>query len=134
LNFLFDNCISPHLAKAIDVLEGDAGNTVIALRDKFPQTTADVDWIRDLGAESLNWIVISGDTRISRNKHEHEAWLEARLTFFFWAPGWLHLGAWQQAWKLIKWWPTIVDQAAKIAPGAGFMIPAKSNRLEQIQR
>src|SRR5262249_61333547 len=102
-------------------------HTVVSLRQKFPPDTPDVEWIRSLGHENQNWVVISGDTRISRNKHEHEAWLEAKLTFFFWAPAWSALGRWEQASKIVKWWPVIVDQAAGIAPGAGFKIRSKED-------
>jgi hypothetical protein len=131
LNFFLDNCISPRIAKALQALEDR--HTVIALRDKFQPDTPDVEWIRKLAQEKQDWVVISGDNRISRNKHEHEAWIEAKLTFFFWAPAWLALERWQQASKIIKWWPAIVDQASKIAPGAGFKIPVKGTRLEQIR-
>lgn len=132
MNFFFDNCISPRIAEAIQILEGDQAHVVIALRRKFPQGAGDAQWIRQLAQENRNWVVVSGDTRISRNRHEREAWLESRLTFFFWAPGWLQIDLWQQAWKMIKWWPAITDQAARIAPGAGFMIPVKGSRLQQV--
>jgi hypothetical protein len=130
VKLFFDNCILFRIARALDIL--DEHNSIVALRDKFPVDVEDLEWISELAREKENWIIISGDVRISRNKAEREAWLEAQLTAFFWEPGWENLPHWRKAATMVKWWPAISEQAVKIAPGAGFMIPVRSSRLRQV--
>jgi hypothetical protein len=131
VNFFFDNCISFRIAHALDAL--DDRNNVVALRDRFPANIRDIDWIYQLAKEGKKWVIISGDTRVSRNKAEREAWLEAKLTAFFWEPGWENLPHWRKAATMVKWWPAITDQARRIAAGAGFLILVRSGRLRQLR-
>jgi len=133
VRFFFDNCLPPALAKAIHVLsEREYGHDVVHLRQMFPDDTPDVDWLTKLGVEG-DWVVISGDLRITRNKHERAKWLEAEITAFFLSPAWSNLTFWEQAWKLIKQWPLIVDQSHRIEPGAGFEVKPTSSKLKQIR-
>jgi hypothetical protein len=55
------------------------------------------------------------------------------LTAFFLAKGWTNLKLWDQTWRFLKWWPDIVAQAARIRSGAGFIVPIKSSKLEQLR-
>ena len=132
MRFFLDNTLPPRFAQVLEILEGDDGNKVVHLRSKFPSETKDVDWIRTLASEG-DWVIISGDIRISQNQFERKAWSDSGLTAFFFAKGWTAIKLWEQAWRLIKWWPTIVDQAQKIRGGAGFVVPLKSTKLEQLR-
>lgn len=85
MKVLLDNNISPLVARAIDVLVRPEGDGVVALRDRFAPETPDVTWIKALGRE---WIVISGDVRITRRAAERAAWRSSGLVGFFLAPGW----------------------------------------------
>lgn len=80
------------------------------------------------------WVIVSGDTRITRNPTEREAWLESGLVAFFLGKGWGNLTFWDQAWKLVQWWPWIIDQAAKVRAPAGFIIPVKGSKFEVVPR
>ena len=85
MKFFLDNNISHRLAAALLVLENrvERGDwTVEHLRVRFEQQTEDVTWLEALGHEG-EWIVISGDIRISRNPAEKAAWRESGLTAFF---------------------------------------------------
>jgi hypothetical protein len=126
-----DNTLAPRIAEALGALEGPGGHTVKYLREMFSADTPDVDWIRRLASDG-DWVIISGDVRISRNEFERRAWRESGLTAFFLAKGWSGLRLWDQAWRLVKWWPDIVAQAEKIRPGAGFIVPLRSSKLEQL--
>ncbi len=87
--------------------------------------------MRDLGAES-NWVAISGDLRITKSPHEREAWRRSKLTAFFLKKGWMNQGPWLQASHLMRWFPDIMAQAAKVAPGAAFLVPFRYNgKFEQ---
>jgi hypothetical protein len=131
LNFFFDNCISYRIAHAINAL--DERNNLVALRDKFPLDIKDPDWIRQLGADDQDGVIVSGDPAITRGKHEREAWLESGLTAFFWEPRWLKIKLWQQPILMLKWWPKIPDQALAVTSGAGFLIPVRGDRFRVVR-
>lgn len=97
----------------------------------FSRDTPDIEWISKLGDEG-DWIIVSGDLRISRNKAERKAWLESGLTAFFLAGGWGQQELWDTSWRLIKWWPFIRAQGRSIRSGAGFIVPVKGEKLEQL--
>jgi hypothetical protein len=132
LKFFFDNTTPPRLVAALRALEGSEGHKLEHLRERFAPDTPDVNWIRTLGTEG-DWVIISGDVRISQNQFERRAWLESGLTAFFLGKGWTTLKLWDQTWRFFKWWPDIVNQAARIRPGAGFIVPVKSSKLEQLR-
>lgn len=135
MRFFLDNCLSPKFARALDALEGGEGHRVHHLVDKFPdrRDIPDREWIRAL-AEERDWVIVSGDPRITRNAAEREAWLESGLTAFFLGKGWMTVRLWDQAWKLVQWWPRITDQAAKVQPPAGFVIPVRGSKFEVVSR
>jgi hypothetical protein len=130
VRFFLDNTLPPRFAEVLQLL--DEGNEIVHLRSRFPPETKDVDWIRRLASEG-DWVIISGDIRISQNEFERREWLNSGLTAFFFAKGWTSIKLWDQAWRLIKWWPAIVEQAEKIRAGAGFVVPLKSAKLEQLR-
>lgn len=109
------------------------GHEVVHLRDRFSPNTKDIDWISDLGQEG-EWVVISADLRITKNKHEREAWRQAAITIFFFAKGWQNQDFWEQSWRLVRWWPRIAEQAELVQPGAAFQIPLsyKSGKFKQL--
>lgn len=85
MRFFLDNNISHRLAAALIALDDrvERGDwTVEHLRVRFNQQTEDVTWLEALGREG-EWILISGDIRISRNRAERAAWRESGLTAFF---------------------------------------------------
>lgn len=133
MKFFFDNCLSPHLARAIHALVDAEGDSAIHLRDKFVQNTSDVEWIRTLGSEG-EWTIVSGDYMISRKEHERAAWKESGLTAFFLAKGWTNFEIWEQAWRLVRWWPRINEQARLVQPGAGFEVPVTpTSKFRQLE-
>ena len=133
MRFFFDNNLPPRLARAIDVLLGDSGKAV-HLTDRFTPDTPDIEWISALASEG-NWVIISGDVRITRNPQQCKAWQEANLTTFFLPKKkWMASDPWLQAANLVRWWPDIMDQARRVAPGAGFLVPFKyKGRFEQVK-
>lgn len=128
MKFFLDNNLSPYLAAALHALSEPHGHIVTHLQDKFSRDVSDVDWITGLGAEG-NWIIVSGDYRITRNAHERAAWQASGLTSFFLERGWMKIPLWDFAWKLVRWWPDIIAQAERIAPGASFSVPVSSSKL-----
>jgi hypothetical protein len=120
VRFFLDNCISPILARALAVLAEFQQYDIIHLRDRFEPETRDLDWIPVLAAEG-DWVIISGDTRISRSKAERAAWHESGLTAFFLSDDWSQKKFWTQAAELVRWWPVIVLTARQAPSGSGFV-------------
>ena len=134
MRFIFDNTTSPRIAQAIKVLAGGDPRRyqVWHLAEKFEERDVlDTVWIPQLAREG-DWVVVSADPRITSGRAERQAWKEAGLTGFFLAKGWAGLPLWDQAWKLIQWWPRIVDQTGKVRAGATFLVPVKGTQFEQL--
>lgn len=108
---------------------GNDGDSVVHLTDMFQSDTSDVEWISKLAAQR-DWIIISGDLRITKSPHERKVWQQAKLTTFFLARGWTKLDFWEQAWRLVRWWPGIVELAGRVAPGAAFLVPPSPSRTK----
>jgi hypothetical protein len=122
LRVFLDNNLSPSLARALHTLIEPEGDQVVHLSERFAPETEDRAWIEALGAEG-GWVVISADRRIHRNKLEREAWRRSRLVVFFLGPQWRRLRHIEIAWRLLRWWPRIEEQARLVSPPAAFELP-----------
>jgi PIN like domain len=130
VKFFFDNTMPRKVVEALKIL--DSNHKIVHLTERFRAETPDTKWISALSGEG-DWIVISGDVRITRNPGERAAWLESKLLAFFLAKGWTNQTLWDQAWRFIKRWPSIVEQSSRIKPPAGFIVPLKTSKLEQVR-
>lgn len=122
MKFFVDNNIAPAIARALHALGGYDGHQVHHLKDKFDRAVKDEVWLPELAREG-NWVVLSGDYRITKRPHERQAWLMSGLTAFFLTKRWMTTGFHEQAWMLVRWWPKIFAQAERVEPGTGFLIP-----------
>jgi hypothetical protein len=100
VKLLFDHNISPRVPRAINELIKGTGAEAVALRDRFPPQSADIEWIGRLGAEG-GWAVISGDRGIARYRAERVAWLQTDLIGFFLEPALASLDPLAQTARLI---------------------------------
>jgi hypothetical protein len=129
VRFFFDSCIAVHIAKALDVLgERQEYPRITSQRDlsrdsPLAATKKDWEWIPVLAADGSDWIIISGDQRISRGLHERAAWLQSGLTAFFLADAWASKSFWDQTVMLAQRWPKIVETARATPSGAGYVVP-----------
>lgn len=130
MRLFFDNCVSVALARAVSELARAQGIEVIHLSDRFARNTPDEEWM--LALRSEGWVIISGDTRITRGKIERAAWHESGLTAFFFGDGWSSRKYWVQATELVRWIPIIVKIASDSRPGSGFLLPFKGKEPKQI--
>lgn len=130
MRFFLDNNISPKVARALNhLLEPD--HSAHHLKDQFPGNAKDEEWMADLGRQS-GWVILSGDSAISRNPHEVIAWKEAGHPIFFLKPAWTHLPRWESASKLFHRFPEILKLAEKANPGDAFMVPVKGQKIAKI--
>jgi hypothetical protein len=121
LKFFFDNCVSKHLAEIISILEGKTGHELCHLTQRFDAATPDTIWLNELSAEK-GWIIISADDRLRRGSVEKVAWKRASVVSFFLSKNWVNHTKYEQAWRFVKWWPRIVEQASLAMPGAAFEV------------
>ena len=105
---LFDNNLSPKLARALNLLEGDDGIPVKHLKEKFTSDTPDIRWIEKLTQEG-NWFVITTDNQIRKKPHERKAWLESNIPIVFLPKAWVVFDFWDIAWRFIRYWPNLKE-------------------------
>lgn len=117
MKFLLDNNLAPALARALDELSRPEGHQVLALRDKFIQTTEDAQWITVLSEEG-GWAVVSQDHFNKKNGLEQEAIKRSGLTIFCLKKGWSSQPYWDKAHNLVRWFPRLVSQAEALTGGA----------------
>jgi hypothetical protein len=131
VKFVVEHSVSTNLTTAIAILADLDGDEVIHLRTHYNQDTLDPVWLRGLGDREPDVVVISADPQITRSAHEREAWLASGLTIFF-LRSFADLPIWEQAAKLVKWWPAIVKEARRAKKGTGFLITVngKIDRLK----
>lgn len=104
------------------------------LRDKFPRDTDDVTWIHALWDES-NWAIVSQD-RFRKGELEAKAIRGCGLPVFCLARQWNNEPYWQKAHNLVRWWPSIIQQAELISGGAAFKVPWRyslKGKFEQLR-
>ena len=131
MRFFFDNCVSLRFVEALRILAQIQEYELVHLAERFAPDTSDEEWIRGL-ADDGDWVIISGDPRISRGQAQRRAWQESDLTAFFFADGWASKGFWKQAESLVHWWPQIVLKAREAPPGTGFLMPWNGKDFKQI--
>ena len=108
--------------------------TITHLRDRFAPSTDDPTWITQLGSEG-DWVIISGDERITRGPETKEAWKESGLTAFFFGKGYADLNMWKQVEQFFHWWPEIRREAREHrdgVAGSGYLIRKSSKEWRVI--
>ena len=101
------------------------------MTDRFGPASADVEWLGRLGQEG-GWAFISNDQRIWRNPQECAALLAADVIGFFLEAAWRKrsVTVFEQAGRLIMWWPKLMQQCEIVQPPAAFRVPINpGNRL-----
>jgi len=120
VRFFLDNCIAPRIARALHAAVYP-DHEVVHLQSKFDANIPDEDWFGKLSAEG-DWIIISGDAKISRSAHEKQAWMQSKLTVFFLTKGWMNIPPFEQLSKLSHCFPEIVKRCEKASPGSSFNV------------
>lgn len=134
MNVLLDNNLPPALARALNELTGsewDGAHKVLHLRDKFPATTTDIEWISQLDLEG-DWTVMTHDKL--KKGLEREALRRAGLKVFMLDSSWKDHRFWDKAVQLCRWWPSIIEQASRIRGGAAFRVRWKFSGKGQFEQ
>ena len=134
MKVLIDHNISPYVARALVVMAEPHGHEVKAMIDRFGAATPDLEWLDGLGREG-GWAFVSNDQRIWRNPQECAAMLAAHVVGFFLEPAWRkrNVTVFEQAGRLLMWWPTLMQQCAIVEPPAAFRVPLNpGSRLRSV--
>ena len=124
---IFDENLPPKLARALNELEGSNGIKVLHLREMFPPSTKDIEWIKELAIID-NCFIITKDRNIKRNPHEYLAWQESNLSIVFMKKSWKDQKSWNMSWKLIKRWEEIKQ---KVSFNKSLLLPV-AGKIEEI--
>ncbi len=131
MKVFFDHNMSPAMARALAELFRKQ-HEVTFLAEKFARDTRDIDWISALSSEG-QWIVISGDRRITRNRAEYHAFRNSNLIGFFLSEGLYKASVIKQMERLLALWSTMEGVCERVQGGAMFELPMRSTRLRQLK-
>lgn len=120
MKLLIDNCLSYRIAYALDALFSPEHH-VVALREKFPEKTEDIEWIRALHDEG-SWAVLTRDLRIRTRPQERKAMDASAIVFFFLAAGWKKTDVAETTVRLIRLFPKLCQQS-DLAERGRFELP-----------
>lgn len=128
MRVFFDNCTSPVLAHVLDALLSPQGGRAEHVREMplygFDGRSADEEWIGRLAQDApKDWIVVTGDHRIRKNKAERRAWNRSGLKGFVLAPSYQKTPLNRVAAILLWRWPEMERFIASAAAGSLFELP-----------
>ena len=106
LSFTLAHCLQPVFPE----------HEIVALRDKFPTNTKDVDWIKVLDSEG-GWAAVTSERRLKTRPHERLALDRSKIVFFFLTGAWLKCSVPETAWRLIRLVPVIEKQSSLTESG-----------------
>lgn len=140
MNFFFDNCVSPVLAATIHGYVSGSRDQAVHIKDgeqaglAVTRSSSDVEWITALGEAHDDWIVVTADQRIKKNRAEREAFRRSGLKGLVLAPAYQNMSINQQASALLWRWPELVDVIGRFYPPTLIGVPqTKSGKLSPLQ-
>jgi hypothetical protein len=116
MNVLFDNCTSPVMASTLNGFIENDGHRAVHLRQLPMQHPKDIEWINYLSASDVEWLVITGDQRIRKNKAEAQAFRRARLRGVVLAAAYQKTQMSRCCAVLIDQWPRLYDTIRRFDP------------------
>lgn len=134
MRVFFDNCTSPVLATTLHGFVQHHGHEATHIKDlPCGRHAPDVVWMAYLAETGADWLVVTGDLRISRNKAERVAFRQAGLKGCILAPAFQGFPMHQQASFLLWRWPDVVLASKNFAAPFLFELPAnRTAKLRQI--
>lgn len=131
MKVFFDHNMSPAIARALRELF-KREHEITFLSERFARDISDVEWIATLSREG-QWVVISGDRRIAKNRAEYHAFRSSNLIGLFLSEGLYKAPVTKQMERLLALWPNIVTVCGTVQNGAMFELPLRSTRLRQMK-
>ena len=118
MKILVDHNLSPKLARSLNaIFEGK--HEIIALKEKFPITVTDVEWMTALNKEG-NWVVLSGDRKITRNAAEKAVFRSSKMIGFFMAQSLFRDKPHIQLARILLIWQKIENIVSSVSDGGTY--------------
>ena len=126
MRIFVDNCISHVVASTLNGYVAHLGHDAVHIRDlPCGPHAADIVWMAALRATGDDWLVLTGDVRISKNRPERFAFTRANLKGVALAPGYQKMPMHQRAATILWRWPDIENAVARFQPPFLFELPTK---------
>ena len=122
MKLLIDNITSYRIAHALHALF-EPDHEIVALRERFPAGTPDIDWIGELHRQGA-WAVLTRDLGIRTRPHERAAMDASRIVFFFMSGAWRNSDCAETAVRLIRLVPIMAAQV-ELGDRGRFELPFK---------
>ncbi|MFI0842609.1 hypothetical protein [Mesorhizobium sp. IMUNJ 23232] len=116
MNVLFDNCTSPVMASTLNGFIGNDGHRAVHLRQLSMQNAKDIEWMNYISASGGEWLVVTGDQRIRKNRAEAQAFRRARLRGVVLAPAYQKSPMHRCCAVLIDQWPRLYETIQRFDP------------------
>lgn len=130
MRFVLDENMPRQAARMLDAF--DRENTVQSVIDEVGSGLPDEEWIRLLAETSPRPVLVSGDARILRNKSERRVLKECGMTFVALTRGWMNLPWEETAWKLVRAWPPIIQEAQRARRPAVFEVTPSKLKVQRL--
>ena len=101
------------------------GHKTEHLREWLSAKATDLEWMAKLAEASEDWIVITGDLRIHRNKAERQAFRRLGLRGIALAPAYQKTPMSRICAMLVDGWPRILTQVGALSPPFLLEMPIK---------
>lgn len=137
MKVFFDNCTSPVLASTLNGYLQYFQHAAYHIKDvpglPSGRHSTDEEWIAHLSSSPEEWIFVTGDKRILKNRAERAALRSAGLHGFALAPAYQKMPFHQVASMLIWKWPEIEKVVSLLDPPSMHEIPIRKNaKLRQL--
>jgi predicted nuclease of predicted toxin-antitoxin system len=132
MKFFFDRCLPVRLAKMLDAY--DTENQVVHQDEdgRFTNMDEDIKIIATLADENPPPVLITADVNMyTRRPDERLALRNSNLTCVFIKKGFNNLPIHDQAVKMLKLWPQIVEQTSRCKEPTAFEISPSATKLQR---
>ncbi|WP_157384401.1 hypothetical protein [Nitratireductor soli] len=116
MKVLFDNCTSPIMATTLNGFIANEGHNAIHMRDLPLKNPNDVQWMSHLARSEEEWLIITGDQRIRKNKAEAQAFRRANLRGVVLAAAYQRTPMHRCCAVIIHQWPSLFDTVRRFDP------------------
>lgn len=131
MNVFFDNCTTPVFATTLHGFIQHDGHAAFHIRDVsgLPngRHSRDIEWIEFLRHSPEDWIFITGDGRVLKNRAERAALHSAGLHGFVLAAAYQRTPLNQTAGTLVWRWPDLARIVDMVSAPAMYEIPIGRN-------
>lgn len=135
MNLFFDNNVSPRLARTVKAFFADKRgeeHDAYHLKDLFPPNATDVEWFQGLQKKGGEWVIVTSDLRITKNRHEALAWQESGYPALFLAKGWTGLDQYEYVSKFFHHLPNLLKKIERSKPGTGYLVQVSGQKYKEV--